>query len=179
MSFNLKKELNKYNPIDEAEIENVDLVKKFLAENENCFVRTNFKGHITGSGLVIDRNKNVLLNHHKELDKWYQFGGHSDGEENTYNVAKREVIEESGITEFYDNNEKIFDVDVHLIPESKRKNEPEHYHYDIRFLFIAKNKEFKISDESTELKWMTIEEAKKIVGPATIRMLNKVEKLVI
>ena len=27
---------------------------------------------------------------------------------------------------------------------SEKKNEPEHYHYDIRFLFIAKNKEFKI-----------------------------------
>ena len=25
---------------------------------------------------------------------WFQFGGHSDGEENSLNVAKREVMEE-------------------------------------------------------------------------------------
>ena len=45
--------------------------------------------------MVIDHDCNVLLNHHKILDKWLHFGGHSDGESNSLNVAKREVMEEA------------------------------------------------------------------------------------
>ena len=130
------------------------------------------------SALVIDGNGNVLLNHHKELDKWFQFGGHSDGDPNTLNVAKREVFEESGITDIDDLGGKIFDVDVHLIPVNNEKNEPAHYHYDIRFLFIAKNKELKISDESKELKWCSYKEARKLISDVgTFRMIDKVSKL--
>ena len=78
----------------------------FLKTDNNCFSRTNLKGHITAGALVIDKKGNVLLNHHKILDMWLLFGGHSDGEANSLNVAKREVMEESGITEFDDLNRK-------------------------------------------------------------------------
>ena len=74
--------------------------------NTNCFSRSNLKGHITASALIMDGNGNILLNHHKILDMWLLFGGHSDGEVNSLNVAKREVMEESGITEFDDLNRK-------------------------------------------------------------------------
>ncbi len=176
--FDLYKALNEYKPQDEEEKESVKKAIEFLNTSTNCFSRTNKAGHITGSGLVIDGEGNVLLDHHKMLDKWFQFGGHSDGETNTLNVAKREVIEESGITDLDDLGGKIFDVDVHLIPESKSKNEPAHWHYDIRFLFITKNKNFKISDESIDLKWFTYEEAKKIAGEDSLRrMINKAASL--
>ncbi len=66
------------------------------------------------------------------------------------------------------------DIDVHLIPENSLKKEPAHYHYDIRFLFIVKNKEFKISDESKEAKWMSIEHAKQLMNtPDKTRVLDK------
>ena len=178
MEFNLNIALDNYNPIDEKEKESLKKIKEFLKNSENCFSRTNLKGHITAGALVIDEDGNVLLNHHKVLEKWLCFGGHSDGEENSLNVAKREVMEESGIVDVDDFGGKIFDVDVHIIPENKEKNEPEHYHYDIRFLFIVKTKEFKISDESKEIKWVAIKEAKKLVNnQAMIRMLEKAEQV--
>ena len=178
MNFNLYKALNEYKTQNANEAESLSKIKDFLNSDSNCFTRTNLKGHITASALVIDNNYNVLLNHHKFLDKWLAFGGHSDGDSNSLNVAKREVIEESGILEFDELSGKIFDVDVHLIPENKTKGEPAHYHYDIRFLFIAKDRNFKISNESKELKWVTIQQAKQLVNdPGIIRMLDKVDSL--
>ena len=174
MEFDLNKALEEYKAKDFEEQESLKKIKEFLHNNNNCFSRTNLKGHITAGALVIDNECNILLNHHKILDIWVHFGGHSDGEKNSLKVAKREVLEECGIDKINDLEGKILDVDVHLIPENKSKNEPEHYHYDIRFLFIAKERQFKISQESTEIKWVTIEEAKKMItNKATIRMINK------
>lgn len=178
MEFNLNSALDNYNPIDVNERESLKRIKDFLYNNENCFSRTNLKGHITAGALVIDEDGNVLLNHHKALNKWLGFGGHSDGEINSLNVAKREVMEESGIHEIDVFEGRIFDVDVHVIPDNPLKKEPEHYHYDIRFLFIVKNKEFKISDESKEIKWISIKEARELVdSQAMKRMLEKAEKV--
>lgn len=175
MKFDLNKALEEYSPDDVNEKESVKKILHFLKTDNNCFSRTNLKGHITAGALVIDKKGNVLLNHHKILDKWLHFGGHSDNDSNSLNVAKREVMEESGIVDVEDFGGKIFDVDVHTIPENLEKKEPEHYHYDIRFLFVVNdNTNFKISDESTDIKWLSIEQAKKLVTEKSmLRMLNK------
>lgn len=174
MSFNLYKSLNEYKTDDPDEQDALKKIIHFLNSDDNCFSRTNLKGHITAGALVIDNNCNILLNHHKKLNKWLHFGGHSDGDPNSLNVAKREVAEECGLTDFDDLQGKIFDVDVHLIPENISKNEPAHYHYDIRFLFITNNKEFHISNESINIKWADIEESQMLItNPATLRMIKK------
>ena len=174
MKFDLYRAIENYNPKDEKEKECVEKTKEFLKTNDNCFSRTNLKGHVTAGALVMDKDGNVLLNHHKALDKWLLFGGHSDGESNSLNVAKREVMEESGITEFDDLGGRILDIDAHIIPENPAKKEPAHYHFDIRFLFIVRNKEFKLSNESKEAKWMSISQAKQVMNdPDKIRVLEK------
>jgi len=180
MNFDLHEALNNFNPKTANEIESLNKIKQFLDTNDNCFSRTNLKGHITAGALIVDKNCNVLLNHHKALDKWIHFGGHSDGDSNSLNVAKREILEETGISNFDDMNGQIFDIDVHIIPENPAKKEPAHYHYDIRFLFVAKNTDFQISDESLDVKWLPIEEAKKLVTDLSmIRMLEKAYSLYI
>jgi len=134
----------------------------FVKSNKDCFKRTSLKGHITGSALLISPDgKKVLLTHHKKLDKWLQFGGHSDGSPDTWSVALRETIEDSGIEDVEFVTHDIFDIDIHAIPENKAKEEPEHLHYDVRFLIKAKTEEFKISHESNELKWFTFSELEK------------------
>ena len=153
MEFDLYKAIENYIPRDEKEKECVEKAKDFLKNNDNCFSRTNLKGHITAGALVMDENGNVLLNHHKALDKWLLFGGHSDGESNSLHVAKREVMEESGIAELDDLGGKILDIDAHIIPENPAKKEPAHYHYDIRFLFIVKNKDFKFGNSKDGWEW--------------------------
>ena len=108
----------------------------FVEQNEMCFERSLDIGHITGSAWVLDFHRtHTLLTHHAKLDKWLQLGGHSDGDPDTLEVALREVREESGLVEVRPISEAIFDVDAHLIPA--RGAEPEHIHYDIRFLAEA------------------------------------------
>jgi len=157
--FNLQKALENYTPFNEKESQHLQKILAFLKSDDNNYDRSNLSGHITGSGYLFNTDfSKVLLTHHKFLNKWLMFGGHSDGDENTFNVATRETCEESGINNFQPIQNSIFDVDTHRIPENKKKNEPEHYHYDIRFAFSTDNEQFIISDESNELRWFTLEE---------------------
>ena len=125
-----------------------------LIQDEDCFLRSRLAGHLTASCWVLDDNGQVLLLHHKKLNKWLQPGGHADGEEDLLAVAKKELEEETGLVHFSVNTE-IFDLDIHTIPQ--RKNVPEHFHYDVRFLFIATDPdEIQKNHESTDLKWVKL-----------------------
>ena len=125
-------------------------------KNSDCFSNDNYRGHFTGSAWVISPNKEqILMNHHKNLGKWLQLGGHADGEKDLLTVAVREAKEESGIQNFRVLSTEIFDVDIHEIPE--RKNQPAHRHYDVRFLLEAdplRNK-IVISNESYDVAWVS------------------------
>ena len=135
--------------------EEVVFINRFieLLTHPRCYFRDHLPGHITGSAWIIDPQKKVvLLTHHAKLNKWLQPGGHADGEENIFDVAKKEMEEETGIT----NSTKpisFFDIDIHQIPA--RKDFPAHDHYDIRFLFESDSSTpLAISNESIDLKWI-------------------------
>jgi 8-oxo-dGTP pyrophosphatase MutT (NUDIX family) len=96
----------------------------------------------------------ALLMHHTKLNNWFQLGGHCDGDSNVLQVAVKEAQEESGINAIEPVNQDIFDLDVHLIPANSK--EPEHYHYDIRFLLQVTSDEVVIQNrESKELRWIS------------------------
>jgi 8-oxo-dGTP pyrophosphatase MutT (NUDIX family) len=121
----------------------------------HCFRRDAFPAHFTGSAFVVSANRRRgLLHHHRKLDRWLQFGGHCDGEENVLAVAQREAYEESGITGLAVASAHPFDLDIHEIPAFK--GEPAHLHYDIRYILIApENAEIHMSSESKELRWFS------------------------
>jgi 8-oxo-dGTP pyrophosphatase MutT (NUDIX family) len=133
----------------------VDMIR-FVETHADCAERSLQIGHLTGSAWIVDRDrKRTLLTHHRKLDKWLQLGGHADGELDLLAVAFREAQEESGLTRLRVIDASIFDVDRHLIPA--RKTEPDHWHYDVRFLIEADPEEpFVISDESHDLAWIEI-----------------------
>ncbi len=174
----LQDKLSQHSPIDETEALMLLDILEFVAQHKNCFDRTLSIGHITGSAWIVDQERShALLTHHRKLDRWLQLGGHSDGESNTLEVALREAFEESGIEEIRAVSEEVFDVDVHLIPA--RKDEPDHYHYDIRFLLEAdRNAPLVVSEESNELAWVPLDEIETLVSDASIqRMLRKTREL--
>jgi len=155
----LLKALNDYSSNYDSEKSFIKEVIDFVKDNEDCFERSNQKGHVNGSAwLISPDSKKTLLTHHKKLNRWLQLGGHSDGDNNILNVALKEAEEESGIADINPVKTEIFDIDVHDIPENKKKGEPKHKHYDIRFLLQAENEDFIISDESNDLKWVTLQE---------------------
>lgn len=158
-------------------------------KNDHCFDRDCFPGHITGSSVVLSPDlKKVVLTHHKKLNKWLQLGGHSDGDHISSRVALKEAEEESGLEkiELYSpvtmtkssfHEALPLDFDIHQIPS--RKNEPEHYHYDVRFLIVAESEKLTISDESNDLKWFDLNDVKEVTKEdSTLRQIEKVKWLI-
>lgn len=176
--MNLLELLNAYKVINKEEESQVNEIINFINTHPNCFHRTEKVGHITGSAWIVDPTFSYsLLTHHKKLNMWYQLGGHSDGEKNTLNVALREAEEESGIQNIKSYSNEIFAIDIQKMPEYK--DEPEHIHYDIVFLFIADMKEkLVLSTESKDLSWVKLEEISSLVKDKLItKLIDKTKAL--
>ncbi|MDR1982923.1 MAG: NUDIX domain-containing protein [Holosporaceae bacterium] len=151
---NLREKLEHYYPTDKIEKADKEKMLRFLDEHEDCFERSLEVGHFTGSCWLGNHDDTeFLLTLHKKVKIWLQPGGHADGDPHMTRVSQREAHEESGLKNIALLSDEIFDIGVHLIPEYE--GVPVHYHYDVRFLLkaIDKNEEIQISDESTDLRW--------------------------
>jgi 8-oxo-dGTP pyrophosphatase MutT (NUDIX family) len=135
-----------------------DRMIELLDNRDDCFLRTAFPAHFTGSAFIVNADgSQMLLHHHRKLDRWLQFGGHCDGDENVLRVAQREALEECGIADLIVASARPFDLDLHEIPA--HRDEPTHWHYDVRYILIApEGAVHNISAESKELRWFSADE---------------------
>lgn len=127
----------------------------FLGSAHDVFERAHSAGHFTGSAwLVSGDGSRVLLMHHRKLDRWLQPGGHADGDTDLARVALREAAEETGLIGLRVEG-NIFDIDRHRIPA--RATEPEHWHYDVRYVMRAgADESFVVNAESHALAWRPV-----------------------
>lgn len=184
MTFLLDQALQDFKPQSEKEEFSLNSLLALLPDRPACLYREHFTpGHITGSGILVSADgQRVLLNHHKFLDCWLHFGGHSDGNADILDVATREVEEESGLNNFSVVNTDILSIDVHDIPENADKKEPAHKHFDVIFLFQmnqGSNEVPEISDESCALQWASWDELNQFsLEPHLLFALDKARKLI-
>ena len=170
--------LSQFVPLNRRDSECRDRFFEFIRANQDCFERSLEIGHITGSAWIVNPGRDrFLLTFHKKLELWLQLGGHADGNPDVLEVALREAREESGIVNIAPLSERIFDLDIHRIPE--HKGVPEHFHYDVRFICEADDrKALTISDESHDLRWLTAEEVRERTSEESmLRMLRKTPRL--
>lgn len=167
--------LMNYKPDNNLEKEQKTEIIDFINKDDNFYKRDNMPGHLTGSAWIISQDrKKALLTHHIKLGKWIQLGGHVDGDEDIFETSLREAKEETGLSSIRVLSEDIFDIAVFWVPKSG--SQEAHYHYDIRFLFEADDKEeLKIDkNESADLRWVPIEDVYKYeTEEALIRMAEK------
>jgi 8-oxo-dGTP pyrophosphatase MutT (NUDIX family) len=146
----------------------------FIATHADCLERTCRDGHLTASAWIVDpRRQRTLLTHHHKLDRWLQLGGHVDGDPDLAAAALREAREESGLAGLRLVSPEVFDVDRHRIPA--RGGEPEHWHFDVRFLIEADPAEpLAISSESKDLAWVALDEVARLNPSESLaRMVRK------
>lgn len=146
----------------------------FIATHPDCLWRTCRDGHLTASAWIVDPARTrTLLTHHHKLDRWLQLGGHVDGDPDLAAAALREAREESGLTRLRLVSGEIFDVDRHRIPA--RGDEPEHWHFDVRFLIEADPTEpLTVSSESRDLAWVPLADVARLNSSESLaRMVRK------
>lgn len=119
-------------------------IRNILEGDSDPFSRKSFQGHITCGAVVMNPSGNILLVQHKILNKWLTPGGHVEPEDTALReAALRELEEETGVQRscvtdignWLDN--LPLHIDAHVIPENAAKQEPEHTHFDFRFLFMV------------------------------------------
>ena len=124
----LLRQLTAHRPIDNHEAGFLKRTQQFVASTPHCFERSYLNGHVTGSAWIVspDRTHAILL-HHQKLDRWFQPGGHADGEPDILKVAMTEAQEETGLSanQLTIISHRIFDIDVHRIPA--RPGEPTYH----------------------------------------------------
>lgn len=145
-------------------VAHAERVTEFVKTTTEPWSRATLKGHLTASAWVLDRTlAHVAMIHHRKLDKWLQPGGHIEETDASWRAAaEREVTEEVGLTQFVarPDDAALFDVDVHAIPE--RGDVPAHFHYDLRFLFVADthaehDAELQLNaDEAHDCRWFAL-----------------------
>jgi len=147
--------LANYAPDDPEQAGQRKLFMAFAGQHKDCCERHLALGHLTGSAWLVSKDgQRALLMHHRKLNRWLQPGGHADGNSDLAKVALREAEEETGLAGL-SVEPVVFDLDRHRIPA--RGAEPEHWHYDVRFVVLANGSESFIQNgESLALAWFDI-----------------------
>lgn len=154
--------INNYNPYDDKEANDKDIMLEFIRNNEDVLTRDNRIAHFTASAWITnhDRTK-ILMIHHNIYNSWAWVGGHADGDDDLLYVAKKEVGEETGVTNLKLLYDKPFGINIITVDNHIRKGKivSSHLHFDVEYLFEADDKdEIRIQeDENSGVMWVDID----------------------
>jgi len=124
-----------------------------LVAHPDGLARSCFPDHLTAGTLVIDETgEHVLLNLHRKARRWFAFGGHCEpGDATLADAARREALEESGITDL-----RFDPVPAHLDEHAVAFCDPrgEVHHLDVRYVAQAPaGSRHATSEESLDVRW--------------------------
>jgi 8-oxo-dGTP pyrophosphatase MutT (NUDIX family) len=144
---------------DDKAVRSRALVLALLAHAPAPFSRDHYDpGHLTASGIVLSPDlRGVLLVHHRRLDRWLQPGGHVEPDDATMiAAARREVLEETGVSVDERLPPAVVGIDVHDIPPAR--GEPHHLHHDLAFRFVAASTDLRPAAEVNQVLWCPVHE---------------------
>jgi len=171
--------LTGYRAEGETEAADVDRMTRLAASAPNPWSRS-LPLHFTASALVLyPERRQVLLRWHVKHGLWLQVGGHGDpGETDPLEIALREAREETGLTDLvpWPDASLRHAVVCHV---RQSPTEPQHEHADLRYFFTTGNPDaIAPEDEDSPLRWLTVDEARDLVGGNNLRhTLDRVDSL--
>jgi 8-oxo-dGTP pyrophosphatase MutT (NUDIX family) len=172
----LRTRLSGFSPRDEQEIQHLSRMRRLCEAAADPCARDHFQpGHFTASAFIISPERDaLLLILHAKLARWLQPGGHvepSDGD--LLAAARREAEEEVGLSDLELLTPAPFDLDVHDIPALR--GDPAHAHFDVRFLFRARQRAFRAASDAKAARWVQLSELRIEMSDRSV--MRAVEKL--
>ena len=177
---NARELLLAHRPFDALERQHLSKAMELVDRNGPIERRDYFSpGHLTASGFVLSPDRSaVLLIEHTKLARWLQPGGHIEETDRSFEAAaRREIFEETGLEDLgIDAGMRgLFDLDVHLIPPLG--GEPEHVHYDLRFVFVAPHETVAAGEGVRSARFWPLEGiASRFDLPSLFRPLLKIRR---
>lgn len=156
--------LQEYEPDNEQEKNDKSVMLELLAAQENILTRENRTAHFSASAWLLNKeHTKVLMVYHNLYHSWSWTGGHADGEPDLLAVAKREAMEETGITDIQAVSDRIFSIEILTVDGHMKKGSyvPSHLHLNVTYLLEADDQEtlHVKPDENSGVKWFSPEEA--------------------
>ena len=160
--MNWIKQIEKYNPVNEQEKKDKEIILDFISKNDDVLVRDNEVAHITSSGFIVNKSRTkALMIHHNIYNSWGWTGGHADGDSDLLEVAIKEAKEETGITNVRPIIDDICCIDILTVKGHIKKGKyvAPHLHLSVAYVLEAdETEEVKVKeDENSGVKWVDID----------------------
>lgn len=177
--YNWIEEVKNYNPYNEQEEKDKELILKCINDYDDLLFRENPIAHITSSGYIVNKNRTkVLMIHHNIYNTWAWTGGHADGDKDLIHVAIKEAMEETGVKNFKLVSNEILSLDVLPVTGHIKKNKyvSSHLHLSVAYLLETDENENLIikEDENSGVMWIPIDKIAEYSNePHMIMLYNK------
>lgn len=138
------KQIERYNPINEQEKKDKEIILDFINKNDNVLFRDNEIAHITSSGFIVNKSRNkTLMIHHNIYNSWGWTGGHADGNSDLIKVAIKEAQEETGIKHVKPIIDDICSIDILPVNAHIKRGKyvASHLHLSVAYLLEADENE--------------------------------------
>lgn len=157
----LKSQIEQFVPYNEQEKNDKTEILKHFEQATNILTRENQTAHVTVSAWIVNEDrKKVLMAYHNIYDSWAWLGGHADGNADLKEVVRKEIQEESGLSEFKFILEDIFSLEILPVfgHEKRGRYVSSHLHLNVTFLLEADSSlPIRIKeDENSEIGWIDV-----------------------
>ena len=164
--MNIEEQIADYKPYNEQEAHDQAVMRQLFATQPDLFTRENQVAHMTASSWLLNATHDkVLMIYHNIYHSWAWTGGHADGDRDLLAVAKREAMEETGVTEIRVISEDIFSLEILTVDGHEKRGVyvPSHLHLNVTYLLEADCEEAVSikADENSGVAWFSPEEALK------------------
>lgn len=179
----LIRQIENYTPFNPQEMRDKAQILAFLRSGTELFTRDNPVAHLTASAWVVSPDRRqVIMVYHNLYKSWSWMGGHADGDHDLLHVAKKEVMEECGLTELTVVSPEIFSLEILSVAGHEKKGAylSSHLHLNVTYLFEADPAQpLRIKpDENSGVAWVAVEDIPHKTNEAWFRerIYNKLQE---